>query len=383
SPNDASSDTHWYRADFDHFLVQEAQRLGVDYVDEAGLRQFSESADEVLLEGPRCAFRARFVVDATGPRGFLNRALGLGELPLPEFPDTHGLYSHFSGVGRLADLPEFQSEEAPPYPIDDAAVHHVFDGGWVWVLRFNNGITSAGVAATDHVAARLRFSEGGGAWGRLLDLIPALRDQFAVARTERPFTHIPRLSFRSGAITGGHWALLPSAAGFVDPLLSTGFPLTLLGVARLAEMLELGWSAERLTAYAGQTERELLAAARLISGLYANMGNFAAFVSISLLYFAAVSYSETVRRLSKPHLASSFLLCDSPFGEACRELLARAHSDEDVLSLIEPINVAGLGKPERRNWYPVDARDLLDAAVKLGAAKDEIAELLRRCGFGG
>ena len=28
------------------------------------------------------------------------------------------------------------------------------------------------------------------------------------------------------------------AAGFVDPLLSTGFPLTLLGVARLAEIVE-------------------------------------------------------------------------------------------------------------------------------------------------
>ncbi len=48
----------------------------------------------------------------------------------------------------------------PPYPIDDAAVHHVFDGGWIWVLKFNNGITSAGVAATDEVAAQLGFQEG-------------------------------------------------------------------------------------------------------------------------------------------------------------------------------------------------------------------------------
>src|SRR5258707_2592977 len=41
-----------------------------------------------------------------------------------------------------------------------AAVHHVFDGGWVWVLRFNNGVTSAGIAATSATAKELRLSEG-------------------------------------------------------------------------------------------------------------------------------------------------------------------------------------------------------------------------------
>ena len=39
-------------------------------------------------------------------------------------------------------------------------------------------------------------------------------------------------------MTGGSWALLPSAAGVIDPLLSTGFPLTLLGIQRLLKVLE-------------------------------------------------------------------------------------------------------------------------------------------------
>src|SRR5687768_2817303 len=33
SPNDELSDTHWLRADVDHFIVREAAALGVDYVD--------------------------------------------------------------------------------------------------------------------------------------------------------------------------------------------------------------------------------------------------------------------------------------------------------------------------------------------------------------
>jgi tetracycline 7-halogenase / FADH2 O2-dependent halogenase len=402
SPRDEIADTHWYRADFDHFLVREAQRVGVEYVDEVKLTRFVDGGDAVRLEGERngreARFTAKFVVDATGPRGFLHKALGLVDLALPGLPATQTLYSHFSGVKRLGDLSGSRTgfKETPPYPIDDAAVHHVFEGGWMWVLQFNNGVTSAGVAATDETAARLGFAEGAAAWGRLLESIPALNEQFAGATAERPFTHMPRLGFRSAAMNGHNWALLPSAAGFVDPLLSTGFPLTLLGVARLAEIFAEDWESERfatrLQSYAAQTDGELMATARLIGALYRNMGDFPVFVALSLLYFAAASFSETARRLGKAHLAKSFLLYDDErFGPAARQLLDRATRPrtkaesiallEDILRAIEPFNVAGLGNPERRNWYPVDADDLIRAAYKVDASGEEIVRLLERCGF--
>jgi FADH2 O2-dependent halogenase len=218
-----------------------------------------------------------------------------------------------------------------------------------------------------------------------------LKKQFADAKPERPFTHVPRLSFRSSVIVGTRWALLPSAAGFVDPLLSTGFPLTLLGVARLAEIIETD-SLARLPDYARETEEELLAAARLIGSLYKVMADFPLFVSVSLLYFAAVSFAEAARRLGKPDRAGSFLLHDHPtFGPQCRTLfhrIARGPSAADskelsgqILKMIEPFNVAGLGDPARRNWYTVNAEDLFRGAAKLGATQDEISQMLNRCGF--
>jgi tetracycline 7-halogenase / FADH2 O2-dependent halogenase len=399
SPHNDISDTHWYRADFDHFLVQEAQKLGADYFDETHLTGFNESHSGVTLDGTRqgqsVCISAKFVVDASGPRGFLHRALGLEELELPGFPPTQALYSHFTGVGRVGNLnpmPDGQS----PYPVDDAAVHHVFDGGWIWVLQFNNGVTSAGIAATDAFVDKYHFADGTEAWQRILSRIPALESQFASARPIRPFTRIPRLAFRSGQFVGNRWALLPSAAGFVDPLLSTGFPLTLLGVGRLARVFETDWDSPHLASsladYAAQTDADLLATARLIGALYANMSNFPIFVSLSLLYFTAVSYSEAARRLGKAHLASSFLLREHPdFGPACRRLLERARQpltkeeslvlSQEILKAIEPFNVVGLGDPARRNWYPVDPDDLLRSASKLEATQDEIMTLLQRCGF--
>jgi FADH2 O2-dependent halogenase len=400
SPRDEIADTHWYRADFDHLLVQEAQKLGVDYLDRVALHAITGIPGEPTLEGTRdgqeITVRAKFVVDATGPRGFLYRALQQEERALPGFPATQALYSHFTGVRRLADTPFHRTNDVPPYPIDDAAVHHVFDGGWIWVLRFNNGVTSAGVAATDRIAAELRFTDGEDAWQRLLHRIPPLQAQFAGARAVQPFTHMPRLSFRAAAFAGPRWAMLPSAAGFVDPLLSTGFPLTLLGVERLAAVLEQDWGADtfeaRLQSYAARTDREMLATGRLITALYATMNNFPVFAALSLLYFAAASYSEAARRLRKPHLASSFLLCERlVFGPACVRLFDRAQQPmtdsesaqlvSEILSTIEPVNVAGLGRLSRRNWYPVEASDLLESAHKLEATEQELLAMLACCGF--
>ena len=401
SPRDEIGDTHWYRADFDHLLVKEAQKLGADYLDRVVLRGVTGfGGDDLTLEGTRdgqeLTLRAKFIVDATGPRGFLHRALQQEERALPGFPATQALYSHFTGVRRLADTPFHRTDDAPPYPIDAAAVHHVFDGGWIWVLQFNNGVTSAGVAASDRIAAELKFIDGEPAWQRLLDRIPALQAQFAAAKAVQPFTHMPRLSVRAAAMAGPQWAMLPSAAGFVDPLLSTGFPLTLLGVERLAAILEQDWAAgtfaASLESYAARTDRELLATARLIAALYATMNDFPVFAALSLHYFAAASYSEAARRLRKPHLASSFLLCEHPvFGPACVRLFDRAkqpmtaaESEQligDILRAIEPINVAGLGRSSRRNWYPVEASDLLESAHKLEATPEEILAMLVRCGF--
>lgn len=400
SPHDGIADTHWYRADFDHFLVREAQQLGAGYFDEVKLNGLSWCADEAIIEGERLgrrlSLRARFVFDATGPRGFLHRALKLPERPFKNLIATQGLYSHFTGVRRLTDNHVGATGETPPYPVDDAAVHHVFDGGWIWVLRFNNGLTSAGVAATDELAHELNFPAGAQAWKRLLLRLPTVREQFAEAQPQFPFVHAPRLSFRSGIITGPGWALLPSAAGFVDPLLSTGFPLTLLGIARLAEAIEHHWGSPRfssvLRTYEAETVEELATAERLVAALYSSLNDFPLFTSLSLLYFAAASYTEAARRLGRPQLAGSFLLNDRPFFSfQSRSCLKRAQHRpisaertelmEQIQHAIEPFDIAGLGNHSRRNWHPVEARDLLNAAGKLGVSQEEIEKLLTRSGF--
>jgi FADH2 O2-dependent halogenase len=284
----------------------------------------------------------------------------------------------------------------PPYPPDAAALHHVFPGGWIWVLRFNNGITSAGAALTDPLAATLQASEGAPAWDRLLRALPTVGDQFQSARATLPFVHLPRVAFRCRKVVGEKWALLPSAAGVIDPLLSTGFPLTLLGLARLLDVLETTVpGAQRqaaLATYAQTTQEELDVTEQLVGALYACMADPALFKRLSLLYFAAASYSETVRRLGRPHLAPGFLLNAHPdFGaelRACAALAAEVPAGAARTDLfnridraIDPFDTAGLLDRTRRDWYPFLPADLIASASKLEASAEDVDRLLARCGL--
>jgi tetracycline 7-halogenase / FADH2 O2-dependent halogenase len=388
SPVEKIADTHWYRPDFDHYLVRQAQLLGVVCQDETELESATEESNGMRLMGRRRGqslhLTAEFVIDASGPRGFLHRALGLPEKTLEGFPATQALFSHFAGV---LPLPDGFTGGHPPYPPEQAAVHHVFDGGWIWVLKFNNGLTSAGVAATAPVAEKFQFRSGAPAWRKLLRKLPSLAESLEPARAVMPFVWQPRVAFQSATVTGRRWALLPSAAGVVDPLLSTGFPLTLLGVKRLARILQrLGQSRFQsdLDDYGRLTTLELETTARLVKALYATMNRFDAFKELSLLYFAAASFSEAARRLGKTHLCQDFLFCRHPvFAPQLRQLCESSSQclTERVRKAIEPMDVAGLTDRSRHPWYPALTSDLFANALKLDASEKEIVLMLERCGF--
>jgi FADH2 O2-dependent halogenase len=280
----------------------------------------------------------------------------------------------------------------------------------MWVLRFGNGVTSAGVAMSDLLAEELRLRDGAPAWSRLLARYPSIASQFADATPVREFTWIPRLSWRASSTAGERWARLPSAAAFVDPLFSSGMPMTLLGVERLGRMLEAGvflggtshrtgqsntpaWSVDD---YSRVTLAEADHTARFIGGCYAAFPRFADFSAYAQFYFAAASYAEMSRRLAGASVAApacpeflragdpafaGALACLSPARAAKAPLRPDTTYFSDVAAAVDRVNIAGLCDPAKRNWYPVDASDALSGASKLGVTPDRVRDLLVRQGL--
>jgi tetracycline 7-halogenase / FADH2 O2-dependent halogenase len=378
SPNDRVADTHWYRPAFDAFLVQKAQELGVDYLDHATVTAAENHSTHwtftVSRNNRTTQVRAGFVIDATGPSGFA--PLGVRSIACPFMPPTSAVYAHFRDVPRLDEIMAELRDPRLPYPPDDAAVHHVFPGGWIWVLRFNNGITSAGAAFNADRLSALQVPtdsalSASSLWHSILRQFPTLAGAFRSATPITPFCFTPQLSFRREKAAGPNWAALPSASGFVDPLLSTGFALTLLGISRLGDLFRK--SAFDPKVYEDLTFGELDAAADLVSALYSKMHAPEEFSLLSLVYFAAMSFSETAWRLGKRELASGFLLTnDADFSAGRSRLCAQARAGqritrEAITSIIEPFDVAGLTDFKRHPWYPVDFNDLRKNAHKIQA----------------
>ena len=374
SPHDRIADTHWYRPEFDAHLVKSARELGVEVIEEAKFEL--EDVDEGwVVRGENLEVEAPFLIDASGPRGCLFRHFKFeegGRGFLHGFPKTEALFAHFRDVKRI----DFRDAELP-YPVDDAAVHHVFEGGWIWVLRFNNGITSAGASVTRRLARELRLEEGAAAWRRLLERLPSLKGQFAEARAVTDFFYQPKVAFRSPQAAGETWAMAPSAAGFLDPLFSTGFVLTLLGVMRLGAMFEKGPPTEdELSEYETVTFREVDVTGELVATAFRVFGDFRKFVDVARVYFAAAIWSETLRRLGRK--APEFLLADDRnFSEMVYKMRGAGARPE----LIERIDLGGLTDWARRNWHPARAEDLFRNAQKIPASHAEIEAMLRRCGF--
>lgn len=402
SPSDRTADTHWFRADVDQFLLQQAIDTGADYVDRTRVTAVGRTSDgwQIAAEREQGALSAEatLLIDATGPRGLLHGLFGLPEGAFEGYPPTQALFSHFVGVKRTDEMPEFgvgSFEVVPPYRPDDSALHHLFDGGWMWVLRFNNGIVSAGFAVTDALAHTLELSgDPDAAWQRFLRRYPSIGAQFANATPVRPLIYAPRLSFRAQTVCGDDWALLPSAAAFVDPLFSSGIVLTLLGIERLGALLAEHFGRptlnEALRGYAATTLQEADHTAAYIAACYRSFPDFSLFVPMTMFYFAAASYAEMARRLDRRHLATRYLAADRAAirdGVRCaamrvsEALVGRAPRlrealEQEVRQSIEAINIAGLCDGAKRNWYPVDLQDVIRGAAKLEMDEEHLRQIL-------
>ncbi|NUQ20639.1 MAG: NAD(P)-binding protein [Gemmatimonadaceae bacterium] len=407
SPEDALADTHWLRADVDHHFVREAIAAGVDYRDRVELTHAEVGDDDVRLTGARNGepldLRVSFVIDASGPGGFLARALAIPSAL--ERMETHSalVFSHFDGVKLMRDVVPGMPEG--PHPEDWAAVHHIVDEGWMYSLRFDHGVTSAGFLLSPRGLATLRSAATGDAssiWREVIERYPTIASVFAEASPLMPIRFQPRIQHRVTQASGERWALMPHAYAFVDPLFSTGISWSLRGVERLARAFENAASKDRipdattLARYDAMLGAEADQIDALVAGAYEAMAYFDLFAAQAMLYFAAVSFAEVRQRMLPDDTAAwnGFLgvgddVLDPLPRASLRRLRAitrgRGESGSAaeresfvrwIASAIAPRNIAGLADESRHNLYPLDLDVLIERHALLGMTRERVVDAL-------
>ncbi len=372
SPNDHVADNHWLRADVDHHFVRAAAQAGVEYRDRT----------DVTTDGLK-QLRVDFVVDASGPGGFLARQLGIPSA-LQRMQTKAGLlFSHFDGARLVSDV--VPGLPAGPYPDDWAAVHHIIDEGWMYSLRFDHGVTSAGFLLRDEVSDPPEQM-----WRSLLRRYPTIGALFCDATPLMPIAYRPRIQHRLTRAAGNGWAMLPHAFAFVDPLFSTGIAWSLRAIERLASRFEHGMPTEHdLVRYDALLSAEADQIDWLVAGAYRAMTRFDLFAAQAMIYFAAVSFAEVRQRIGPDENVawSGFLGVGDPelrgLPHASLRRLRRVRSAADRREFVKWVsksiarrNVCGLANPAAHNSYPVDLDVLTRRHAVLGMSREALVSAL-------
>lgn len=369
-PEDA--DTHWLRADFDAFLAKQVERSGIPFWEQTEIDEFNDFGSfwrlRGLVENEPVDIRATFVVDASGGASTFARQVGLPDRTHTLKTHSRTVFAHFRGIRRWNDLYRAAGGLADehPYPCDDAALHHVFDGGWMWILPFDNGVTSAGWCLDPRRFPLDESITPEAEWTYWMQQFPSVAEQFdeaAPISDGGKLRRTGRMQRRLAHAAGPNWALLPTAAGFIDPLHSTGNAHTLIGLERLVRAWEEDWDSPRLGTrmeqYDAKFQAEIEFIDRIVAASYAGFADFDRMVAVTMFYFATAIWSEHERRAGRP--PGAFLCADD---ERFRSALKRAGnavsdptvSTSDLESLVSrtfaDINLAGLGDPSRRRMYP-------------------------------
>ena len=224
----SKDENHLFRQDVDAYLFHTAVRYGV--TPRLHTRVASVAIDRdgatLTLEGGG-SVRAQYVVDGTGFRSVLARQFGLRETPPGLRHHSRCLFTH------MIDVAPFEDGRNPlSLPWEQCTLHHVFEGGWFWVIPFNNyersrnPLVSVGLTLDPRVHPK---PEGPpeAEFKAFLDRFPAVARQFREARAVRPWVATGRLQYTSRRCTGYRYGLTAHAAGFVDPLYSRGLINTL------------------------------------------------------------------------------------------------------------------------------------------------------------
>ncbi|TWT69167.1 NAD(P)/FAD-dependent oxidoreductase [Crateriforma conspicua] len=363
SRSDEAGDTHWYRPDVDHYFHQQAIKAGVSDLTGwqiSGLD--TASPHQIGLHDVRHdhqqSITADWLIDASGPAAAVARLLDRRPLAQPIRTRTSSTWMHVKGLPAWSDwlCRHDIGCDDDPFDADAAAVHHVLDQGWIWCLRFDNGITSVGwTSPGETLHGSLRST---------IDDYPSLNELFSGATRCTEIYQAESFQRRFDPVLGPRCLMTPTAAFTLDPLHSTGIAVGLAGVARLADLiLNQGDQPSALDQYRRLIQTEFLWLDDFVGTAYSVMPDFSRFsAACQWFMLAAIACEEQIQRSGFDchrclYSADNTAMRDVMRGgnRDLRGPLMTAKVTELLRRSALPFNTAGLFDPDVANRFAYTA----------------------------
>ncbi len=217
------------RAEFDKVLLDHAKENGAEVREQTvvGRVEFLSNRVELHLQeksGAAEKIAARYVIDASGRHSVIGSHFKLKET----YPNLRkiSIFAHYEGVeleeGRDANLTR-QVRSADR---------------WFWWIPLPNDRSSVGVVLDSELYRQSKKSPEQFLEESLAEQ-PFLARRMTHARRVTPTYASADFSYRLTKLTGERWLLAGDAAGFIDPVFSSGVFLAFLGAEAAADILNV------------------------------------------------------------------------------------------------------------------------------------------------
>ena len=234
-------ESHLFRQDVDAYLYHEAIAAGVRGSVDTEIRSIKiHRAWIALTTAQGHTYRARFVADASGYGSVLSKKLKLRKTRPSLRTRSRALFTHMS------DVKPFDAFYSSPTRDDrwhNGTLHHFFDGGWLWVIPFDNHprsknrLCSVGLNLDLDRHPDQKQRTGADEWTVFLRRFPSIGQQFRDAKAVRGWTVTKRLQYENKQTVGDRYWISPQAGGNVDALYSRGLLHTFQGMAAAIQLI--------------------------------------------------------------------------------------------------------------------------------------------------
>ena len=254
------------RAEFDELLLDHAREAGANVFQEHSVQSFEVTPDAVETKvrnarsGGIKSFRGRFLIDASGTHNFTGNRMKLRR-PHPNLQKI-AVYTHFDNVDRRSgdeagDIEIYRHPEA-----------------WFWLIPLSKSRASVGVVFDRE---KLRATGSDAKPETLFETYikdsPALQSRLKNAGKIMPLKSMVDFSYSNERYVSERLVRVGDAAGFLDPIFSSGVYLAMLsarnGALAVDKSIENGaLIGKPLKRYEREARRHMGAYRQLIEGFY-------------------------------------------------------------------------------------------------------------------
>jgi flavin-dependent dehydrogenase len=216
------------RSEFDKLLLDHSRENGAEVHEETEVTRLDFLEDRVKIDieasgGEKSIVEARYLLDCSGRQTLLG---GLFDLKHTyDHLQKFSVFAHYDNVDRLSGK--------------DATLIRMVRGldRWFWMIPLTDTRTSIGVVMDTETFRKTKLAPEP-ALEKFIAEQPLMTERMTNAVRVSPVYSAGDYSYRNKRLTGERWLLVGDAAGFIDPVFSSGVFLAMMSAEKAADTLD-------------------------------------------------------------------------------------------------------------------------------------------------